>query len=116
MLVQRCSGSHFTAVKVCDGQTDEAGGCDDKSDEVCPQQSAWPLPGWGGGTRKYSIPAGYLQCGAGDPTASVHLHPALWCDGVAQCPGGEDEQDELRQSQTMFSYLKPFKSIAAVFY
>ena len=98
MLVQRCIGSHFTAGSVCDGQTDRIGECEDKSDEVCPPQSAWPLPG---STRSYSIPAGYLQCGAGDPTASVHLHPALWCDGVAQCPGGEDEQDELRQTQTL---------------
>ena len=114
MLVQRCIGSHFTAGSVCDGQTDRIGECEDKSDEVCPPQSAWPLPGWNGRTRSYSIPADYLQCVPGDPTASVHLHPALWCDGVAQCPGGEDE-DVLRQTQTMF-YLKPFNSIAAVFY
>ena len=112
-MVQRCSDSHFTAAVVCDGDTGESFECDDKSDEVCPPQSAWPLPGVYG-PRPYSIPAGYLQCGAGDPTASVHLHPALWCDGVAQCPGGEDE-DVLRQTQTMF-YLKPFNSIAAVFY
>ena len=114
--MQRCSGSHFTAGRVCDGDAGEFGECDDKSDEVCPPQSAWPLPDYIGRlTRNYSIPAGYLQCGAGDPTASVHLHPALWCDGVAQCPGGEDEMDTLRQTQTMF-YLKPLNSIAAVFY
>ena len=103
MLVQRCSDSHFTAAVVCDGKTGGEYECDDKSDEVCPPQSAWPLPDDSYPYyRNYSIPAGYLQCGAGDPTASVHLHPALWCDGVAQCPGGEDEQDTLRQTQTMF--------------
>ena len=111
-MVQRCSDSHFTAGKVCDGETvrddGETHGCDDKSDEVCPPQSAWPLPDiYGRLKRSYSIPAGYLQCGAGDPTASVHLHPALWCDGVAQCPAGEDE-DVLRQTQTMFFLSETF--------
>ena len=103
MLVQRCSGSHFTAVYVCDGGTGVLG-CDDKSDEVCPPQSAWPLKGFAETTRNYSIPAGYLQCGAGDPTASVHLHPALWCDGVAQCPGGEDELRQTLNSQFHLFY------------